>query len=89
MDVLRRIWKDLIQDIEQIQQARLFPRADIKGLSGCGRMLRRKYICAHHIAHIDQVARLLAEGQDPNVKYRVRRGFVRDYAMQLGLCLGP
>jgi hypothetical protein len=30
-----------------------------------------------------EVARLLAEGQDPNAKYRVRRGFVRDYAMQL------
>jgi hypothetical protein len=30
-----------------------------------------------------EVARLLAEGQDPNVKYRVRRGFVRNYAMQL------
>jgi len=30
-----------------------------------------------------EVARLLAEGQDPNATYRVRRGAVRDYAMQL------
>src|SRR4030095_16895895 len=30
-----------------------------------------------------EVGRLLAEGQDPNATYRVRRGFVRDYAMQL------
>ena len=30
-----------------------------------------------------EVARLLSEGQDPNAKYPVRRGFVRDYAMQL------
>ena len=30
-----------------------------------------------------EVAQLLAEGQDPNATYRVRRGFVREYAMQL------
>jgi hypothetical protein len=30
-----------------------------------------------------EVARLLAEGQDPNATYRVRRGMVRDYAMQM------
>ncbi len=30
-----------------------------------------------------EVARLLAEGQDPNATYRIRRGFVREYAMQL------
>jgi hypothetical protein len=30
-----------------------------------------------------EVARLLAEGQDPNAVYRVRRRVVRDYAMQL------
>ena len=30
-----------------------------------------------------EVARLLAEGSDPNATYRVRRGFVRDYAVQM------
>jgi hypothetical protein len=30
-----------------------------------------------------EVARLLAEGADPNATYRVRRGFVREYVMQL------
>jgi hypothetical protein len=30
-----------------------------------------------------EVARLLAEGQDPNATYRVRRGLVRDYPMQM------
>jgi hypothetical protein len=30
-----------------------------------------------------EVARLLAEGQDPNRTYRIRRGFVRDYATRL------
>ena len=30
-----------------------------------------------------EVARLLAEGADPNATYRVRRGFVREYMMQL------
>jgi hypothetical protein len=30
-----------------------------------------------------EVARLLAEGQDPNRTYPVRRGFVRSYAMRL------
>jgi len=30
-----------------------------------------------------EVARLLAEGQDPNATYSVRRGMVRDYPMQM------
>ena len=30
-----------------------------------------------------EVARLLAQGDDPNATYRVRRGFVRDYPMQM------
>ena len=30
-----------------------------------------------------EVARLLAEGQDPNATYRVRRGMVRDYQVQM------
>jgi hypothetical protein len=30
-----------------------------------------------------EVARLLAEGKDPNATYRVRRGFVRDNAMDM------
>ena len=30
-----------------------------------------------------EVARLLAEGQDPNATYRIRRGFVRESAMRL------
>jgi hypothetical protein len=30
-----------------------------------------------------EVARLLAEGHDPNAIYLVRRGFIRDYAMRL------
>jgi hypothetical protein len=30
-----------------------------------------------------EVARLLAEGEDPNATYRVRRGFVREYPMQM------
>jgi hypothetical protein len=30
-----------------------------------------------------EVARLLAEGADPNATYRVRRGVIRDYAMQM------
>lgn len=30
-----------------------------------------------------EVARLLAEGADPNATYRVRRGFIRESAMQL------
>ena len=30
-----------------------------------------------------EVARLLAEGEDPNATYRVRRGVVRSYAMQM------
>lgn len=30
-----------------------------------------------------EVARLLAEGADPNATYRVRRGFIREYAMQM------
>lgn len=30
-----------------------------------------------------EVARLLAEGSDPNATYRVRRGFVRDHAMRM------
>jgi hypothetical protein len=30
-----------------------------------------------------EVARLLAEGQDPNATYRVRRGFARSYPAQL------
>jgi len=30
-----------------------------------------------------EVARLLAEGHDPNRTYRVRRGFVRNYAREL------
>jgi hypothetical protein len=30
-----------------------------------------------------EVARLLAEGADPNATYRVRRGFVREHMMQL------
>lgn len=30
-----------------------------------------------------EVARLLAEGRDPNATYLVRRGFIRDYAMRL------
>lgn len=30
-----------------------------------------------------EVARLLAEGEDPNATYRVRRGVVRDYPMQM------
>lgn len=30
-----------------------------------------------------EVARLLAEGEDPNATYRVRRGIVREYPMQL------
>jgi hypothetical protein len=30
-----------------------------------------------------EVARLLAEGHDPNATYRVRRGAVRSYAMQM------
>jgi hypothetical protein len=30
-----------------------------------------------------EVARLLAEGQDPNATYRMRRGMVRDYQVQM------
>jgi hypothetical protein len=30
-----------------------------------------------------EVARLLAEGEDPNATYRVRRGFVRDHAVEM------
>jgi hypothetical protein len=30
-----------------------------------------------------EVARLIAEGHDPNATYLVRRGFIRDYAMRL------
>ena len=30
-----------------------------------------------------EVARLLAQGEDPNATYRVRRGFVRTYAIRL------
>jgi hypothetical protein len=30
-----------------------------------------------------EVARLLAEGKDPNATYRVRRGVVRRYAMEM------
>jgi hypothetical protein len=30
-----------------------------------------------------EVARLIAEGQDPNATYRVRRGMVQRYAMQM------
>jgi len=30
-----------------------------------------------------EVARLLARGDDPNATYRVRRGFVRDYPIQM------
>ena len=30
-----------------------------------------------------EVARLLADGHDPNATYLVRRGFIRDYAMRL------
>jgi hypothetical protein len=30
-----------------------------------------------------EVARLLAEGQDPNATYRIRRGFVQDYPVQM------
>jgi hypothetical protein len=30
-----------------------------------------------------EVSRLLAEGQDPNATYRVRKGFLRDYPMWL------
>jgi hypothetical protein len=30
-----------------------------------------------------EVARLLAEGRDPNATYLVRRGFIRNYAMRL------
>ena len=30
-----------------------------------------------------EVARLLAEGQDPNATYRVRRGFIRDYPVEM------
>ena len=30
-----------------------------------------------------EVARLLAEGADPNATYRVRRGVIRDYTMQM------
>ena len=30
-----------------------------------------------------EVARLLAEGEDPNATYRVRRGVVRSYVMQM------
>jgi hypothetical protein len=30
-----------------------------------------------------EVARLLARGADPNASYRVRRGYVRDYPMQM------
>jgi hypothetical protein len=30
-----------------------------------------------------EVARLLAEGQDPNATYRVRRGMLRDYQVQM------
>jgi hypothetical protein len=30
-----------------------------------------------------EVARLLSEGEDPNATYRVRRGVVRSYAMQM------
>jgi hypothetical protein len=30
-----------------------------------------------------EVARLLAEGHDPNATYRVRKGFLRDYSMML------
>ena len=30
-----------------------------------------------------EVARLLAEGRDPNAPYRVRRGFIRDYPVAM------
>jgi hypothetical protein len=30
-----------------------------------------------------EVARLLSEGKDPNATYRVRRGFIRDNAMDM------
>lgn len=30
-----------------------------------------------------EVARLLAQGSDPNAAYPVRRGFIRDYVMRL------
>ena len=30
-----------------------------------------------------EVSRLLAEGQDPNAAYRIRRGFIRDYAVKM------
>jgi hypothetical protein len=30
-----------------------------------------------------EVARLLAEGEDPNATYRVRRGFIQNYPMQM------
>ena len=30
-----------------------------------------------------EVARLIAEGQDPNATYLVRKGFIRDYEMRL------
>ena len=30
-----------------------------------------------------EVARLLAEGENPNATYRIRRGFVRDYAVEM------
>ena len=30
-----------------------------------------------------EVARLIAEGHDPNATYLVRKGFIRDYAMRL------
>jgi hypothetical protein len=30
-----------------------------------------------------EVARLLAERQDPNATYRVRRGFIRDYPVEM------
>ena len=30
-----------------------------------------------------EVARLLAEGRDPNATYRVRRGFIRDYPVEM------
>jgi hypothetical protein len=30
-----------------------------------------------------EVARLLADGEDPNATYRVRRGIVREYPMQM------
>jgi hypothetical protein len=30
-----------------------------------------------------EVARLLAQGQDPNATYRIRRGFVEDYEVRM------